>query len=82
MASPSSILAWEIPEQRRLAGYTLWDHRRVSQDLATKQQQQSIQKQFFLRIDFQDKIITQTYKNICMQKTEIEINGTELKAQR
>ena len=39
MATHSSILAWEIPwTERRLAGYRRWDCKRVSHDLATKQQ--------------------------------------------
>ena len=39
MATYSSIPAWEIHGQRSLAGYSLWGHRRVGHDLATKQQQ-------------------------------------------
>ena len=39
MVTHSSILAWEIPWQRSLAGYSLGGRRRVGHDLATKQQQ-------------------------------------------
>ena len=39
MATHSSILAWEIPGQRSLAGYSPWGCR-VGHNLATKQQQQ------------------------------------------
>ena len=46
MATPSSILAWEIQGQRSLAGYSLWGHKRVRQDSATKQQQQSWEYQY------------------------------------
>ena len=38
MVTHSSILAWEIPWQRSLAGYSPWGCRRVGYDLATKQQ--------------------------------------------
>ena len=34
------ILAWE--RQRHLAGYGPWDHKRVGQDLATKNQQHTL----------------------------------------
>ena len=34
MATHCSILAWKTP------GYSLWGHKRVGHDLATKQQQQ------------------------------------------
>ena len=36
METNSSILAWEIPWTE--AGYRPWGHKRVEQDLATKQQ--------------------------------------------
>ena len=29
MATYSSILAWEIPGQRSLLGYSLWDHKEL-----------------------------------------------------
>ena len=34
----SSILAGKSHEQRSLAGYSLWGHKRVTYNLATKQQ--------------------------------------------
>ena len=37
MATHSSILAWEIPGQRSLAGYSPWGCKRVRHDLVTKQ---------------------------------------------
>ena len=37
MATYSSIPAWDIHGQRSLVGYSLWGHRRVGHDLATKQ---------------------------------------------
>ena len=41
MATHSSILAWEIPmDKKSLAGYSSWGHKRVGHELATKQQQQ------------------------------------------
>ena len=40
MATHSSILAWKIPWQRSLAGYSPWGHKRAEHDLVTKQQQQ------------------------------------------
>jgi len=42
MASHSNILAWEIHGQRSPMGYSAWGHKRVRQDLATKQQQQYV----------------------------------------
>ena len=39
MATHFSIFAWEIHGQRCLAGYSPWGHKRVRQDLVTKQQQ-------------------------------------------
>ena len=38
-ATHSSILAWEVPSQRSLVGYSPWGHKGVGYDLATKQQQ-------------------------------------------
>ena len=38
MATQSSILAWEVPGERSLVGYSLWGHKRVGHDLTTKQQ--------------------------------------------
>ena len=38
MATHSSILPWEIPS---LAGYCPWGHKRVGNELATKQQQEA-----------------------------------------
>ena len=38
MATHSSILAWRIPGQRRLAGYSPWGCQRAGHDLTTKQQ--------------------------------------------
>ena len=38
MTTHSSILAWEIPGQRSLAGHNLWGHKRVRHDSTTKQQ--------------------------------------------
>ena len=37
--SGSSILAWKSHEQRSLAGYSPWGHKRVRYDLVTAQQQ-------------------------------------------
>ena len=37
MATHSSIVAWEIPRTRSLAGYSPWAHERVRPDLVTKQ---------------------------------------------
>ena len=43
MATHFSILTWKIPwTERSLAGYSLWGHKRVGHDLATKQQKQSL----------------------------------------
>ena len=39
MATHSSILAWEIPWKRNLAGYSTWGHKRVGHSLMTKQEQ-------------------------------------------
>ena len=39
-ATYSSIPAWGIPWTRNLAGYSLQGHKRLGQDLATKQQQE------------------------------------------
>ena len=39
MATHSSILAWEIPGQRSLGGYSPWGRKRVGHDLAAKQKQ-------------------------------------------
>ena len=36
MATNSSILAWEIPQTRRLAGYRPWGYKRVKHDLVTE----------------------------------------------
>ena len=38
VATPSSVLAWEIPRTEELAGYSPRGHR-VGHDIATKQQQ-------------------------------------------
>ena len=38
MATCFSILAWEIPGQRSLAGYRLQGHKRVTHNLAIRQQ--------------------------------------------
>ena len=43
----SVTLAWEIPEQRSLAGYSPWGHKRVRYELVTKQQQQQQQLYMF-----------------------------------
>ena len=41
MVTRSSILAWEIPmDKKSLVGYSSWGHKRVGHELATKQQQQ------------------------------------------
>ena len=40
MATPSSVIAWEIHGQRSLVGYNPWDHKRVGHNLVSKQQQQ------------------------------------------
>ena len=34
MATHSSILAWRIPQQRNLVGYSPWGHKRVRHDWA------------------------------------------------
>ena len=39
MATHSSILAWEIPWKRNLAGYSTWGHKRVGHSLMTNQEQ-------------------------------------------
>ena len=39
MATHSSILTWEIPRMRSLAGYSLWGHRRVGHDSVSKEQE-------------------------------------------
>ena len=36
-ATHSSFLAWEIPGQRSLVGYSPWSHKRIRQGLGTKQ---------------------------------------------
>ena len=36
IATHSSILAWRIYEQRRLAGYSPWDQQRVGRNRATE----------------------------------------------
>ena len=41
MATHYSIVAWEIPRQRSLAGCSPWDHKRIRHDLASKQKQYS-----------------------------------------
>ena len=38
MATYSSILGWEIPRTEELAGCGPWSHRRVEENLVTKQQ--------------------------------------------
>ena len=38
MATHFSILAWKTHGWRSLAGYSPWGHKRVRQDLETKQQ--------------------------------------------
>ena len=40
MATHSSILAWQIPWTRNLAGYSPWGHKRIRQDLLSQEQQQ------------------------------------------
>ena len=40
MAVHSSILAWEIPWTGKPGGYHPWGHKRVGDNLVTKQQQQ------------------------------------------
>ena len=42
MTTHSSILAWEIPLQKNMVGYSPWDYKRVGHDLVTKQQQQQL----------------------------------------
>ena len=39
MHQHASILAWEIPGQRSLVGYSPWGRKRVRYDLATKQEE-------------------------------------------
>ena len=39
MATHSSILAWEVTEQKILVGYSPWGCKRVEYDSVTKQQQ-------------------------------------------
>ena len=36
MATNSSVLAWEIPQTRRLVGYRPWGYKRVKHDLVTE----------------------------------------------
>ena len=38
-ATHSSILTWEIPMMRSLAGYSPWGHKRVGHDSVTKEQE-------------------------------------------
>ena len=38
MATQARILAWGIPRQRSLVGYSPWGHKRVGHSLASKQQ--------------------------------------------
>ena len=40
MAVHSSIVAWEIPGTGKPGGYCPWGHKRVGDNLVTKQQQQ------------------------------------------
>ena len=42
MATYSSILAWEIPLQRSLAGYSPWGRKKVRHDWVAKQQQYQV----------------------------------------
>ena len=42
MATHCSILAWEISWTEELVEYSLWGHKRVGCNLATKQQHQRI----------------------------------------
>ena len=39
MATASSILAWKIPWTEESGGLCPWSHKRVGQDLVTKEQQ-------------------------------------------
>ena len=41
MANRSSTLAWEIAWTEELMGYSPWGRRRVAQELAAKQQQET-----------------------------------------
>ena len=41
MTTHSSILAWEIPGERSLAGYSPWGRKRVGYNLETKQQRKA-----------------------------------------
>ena len=38
MATHSTILTWEIPWTEEPGGYSAWGHKKVRQDLVTKQQ--------------------------------------------
>ena len=42
MTTHSSILAWEIPLQRNMVGYSPWDYKKVGHDVVTKQQNQKM----------------------------------------
>ena len=42
MTTHSSILAWEIPLQRNMVGYSPWDYKKVGHDIVTKQQKQKM----------------------------------------
>ena len=42
MTTHSSILAWEIPLQRNMVGYSPWDYKKVGHDIVIKQQKQKM----------------------------------------
>jgi len=61
MTTHSSILAWEIQEQRSLDGYSPWGHKRVRYDLATKQHMVWVrQYRHSSEIFTSDKLISRT----------------------
>ena len=60
MATHHSILAWELPGQRSLMGYSLWNLKKDGNDLVAKQEQQYTKYKlncchyisFFLKVAF------------------------------
>ena len=55
MATQPSILACEIPQTKEPGGLSSWGHRRVRNDLVTKQQQQGCIKAYILYSGSEDK---------------------------
>ena len=66
MAVHSSVFAWEIHGQRRLAGYSPWGCKRVIHDLMTKQQHTRIylHRYIYISIDIYIHICIDMYIDI------------------